>query len=267
MSRKTVAFLLAFLMLPFSAMNAAAGPNDPDLSINEINFSDESPDGGDTITLTAEIANDGGPTGQQPVSTNVSFYWDDNLIGVDSVTVSGGSTEDAVMEWKAVGGSHVINVTVDQEQQVNESNEDNNIALREITVAYPPVLFLDDDSSENNGGYSTETDPYYINSLDNLTDIAYDTIVVEYGEDGPGSDTLNAYDMIIWLVELIYHIPLRKMIEIIFLDFWMMGVQCGLSVRIFCGILTVEMDRAMKETLNMIIWVFHKWIMTPILLK
>ena len=128
----------------------------------------------------------------------MSFYWDDNLIGVESVTVSGGSTEDAVMEWKAVGGSHVINVTVDQEQQVNESNEDNNIALREITVAYPPVLFLDDDSSENNGGYSTETDPYYINSLDNLTDIAYDTIVVEYGEDGPGSDTLNAYDMIIW---------------------------------------------------------------------
>ena len=56
MSRKLTAFLLAILMLPLSSMNVIADEGDPDLSINEITFSDNSPTGGDTITITAEIA-------------------------------------------------------------------------------------------------------------------------------------------------------------------------------------------------------------------
>ena len=53
MSRKLTAFLLAILMLPLSSMNVIADEGDPDLSINEITFSDNSPTGGDTITITA----------------------------------------------------------------------------------------------------------------------------------------------------------------------------------------------------------------------
>ena len=56
MSRKITAFLLAMLMLPLSAMNTLADENDPDLSINEISFSDDTPTGGDEITITAEPA-------------------------------------------------------------------------------------------------------------------------------------------------------------------------------------------------------------------
>mgnify|MGYP003332885161 CR=1 FL=1 len=51
MSRKITALLLAMLMLPFSAMNTLADENAPDLSINGISFSDDSPTGGDDITI------------------------------------------------------------------------------------------------------------------------------------------------------------------------------------------------------------------------
>ena len=42
MSRKITALLLAMLMLPLSAMNTIADENDPDLSIDEITFSENS---------------------------------------------------------------------------------------------------------------------------------------------------------------------------------------------------------------------------------
>ena len=78
MSRKITALLLAMLMLPLSAMNTIADENDPDLSIDDITFSEDSPTGGDEITITAVIANDGGTSGFLSVTTNVSFFfrWD-----------------------------------------------------------------------------------------------------------------------------------------------------------------------------------------------
>lgn len=158
MTRKLTALLLAILMLPFSAMNTLADEGDPDLSINEITFSDDSPTGGDTIIITAEIANDGGSSGLVSVTTNASFYWDGNYIGKDSITVPGSNTADAQIEWRAVGGLHTITVIVDEEEQIRESNEDNNEDTQDISVEYPLILFLDDDNSSNNGGTRTETD-------------------------------------------------------------------------------------------------------------
>ena len=200
MSRKLTAFLLAILMLPLSSMNVIADEGDPDLSINEITFSDNSPTGGDTITITAEIANDGGASGLVSVTTNVSFYWDGNFIGKDSITIPGSSTADAEMDWRAVGGSHTIKVIVDEEEQIREEDEDNNEEEEDIDVAYPPILLLDDDNSSNNGGLRTETDSYYANSLDNMTTaIGYDIIRVNSSEDAPSFDILSEYSLIIWV--------------------------------------------------------------------
>ena len=120
MSRKITALLLAMLMLPFSAMNTLADENDPDLSINGISFSDDSPTGGDDITITAEIANDGGTSGLISVTTNVSFYSDSDFIGKQTITIPGGNTADAEMDWTAVGGTHTIKVIVDEEEDYNE---------------------------------------------------------------------------------------------------------------------------------------------------
>jgi len=208
MSRKLTAFVLAILLLPLSAMNTLADEGDPDLSINEINFSDDSPNGGDTITITAEIANDGGASGLVSVTTNVSFYLDcseqdgctdQDFINSTTVTVPGSNTADAEVDWRTVGGIHTITVIVDEEEQIRESDEDNNEENEEINVAYPPILFLDDDNSDNNGGYRTETDSYYTNALDNMSsNLAYDIIRVESGADAPDYDTLSQYSLIIW---------------------------------------------------------------------
>ena len=199
MSRKLTAFLLAILMLPLSAMNVVADPGDPDLEVNEITFSDNTPTGGDVITITAEIANDGGASGLVSVTTNVSFYWDNNFIGKDTVTVPGSNTADAEIDWRAVGGTHTIKVIVDEENFTRESDEDNNEKEEEINVAYPPILLLDDDNSANNGGYRTDTAEYYANALDNMTtSIGYDIFVVDSGEDAPDFETLSEYGLIIW---------------------------------------------------------------------
>ena len=199
MSRKLTAFLLAILMLPFSTMNVIADEGDPDLEINEITFSDNTPTGGDTITITAEIANDGGASGLVSVTTNVSFYWDNNFIGKDTITVPGSNTADAEVDWRAVGGTHTIKVIVDEEEQIREEDEDNNEEEEEINVAYPPILLLDDDNSANNGGYRIDTAEYYANALDNMTTtIGYDIVVVDNGEDAPDFDTLSEYSLIIW---------------------------------------------------------------------
>ena len=200
MSRKLTAFVLAMLLLPLSAMNTLADEGDPDLSIDEINFSDDSPDGGDTITITAVIANDGGASGLVSVTTNVSFYWDNNFIAKDTVTVPGSNTADAEVEWRAVGGTHTITVIVDEEEQIREEDEENNEESENIDVAYPPILLLDDDNSDNNGGFRTETDSYYINALDNMSSgLAYDIVRVESGADAPDSETLSQYSLIIWV--------------------------------------------------------------------
>ena len=200
MSRKITALLLAVLMLPLSAMNTLADENDPDLSINEISFSDDSPTGGDEITITAEIANDGGTSGLITITTNVSFYYDGSFIAKETITIPGGNTADAETEWTAVGGNHRIKVIVDEEEQITESDEDNNEETEDITVSYPPILLLDDDNSANNGGSRTETDSYYSNALDNLTNpIAYDIVRVNSSADAPGIDVLSEYQMIIWV--------------------------------------------------------------------
>jgi len=205
MSRKITALLLAMLMLPLSAMNTIADENDPDLSIDEITFSEDSPTGGDEITITAVIANDGGTSGFLSVTTNVSFFSDGTFIDKDTITIPGGDTADAEVVWTAVGGTHTIKVIVDEEEVVTESNEDNNEATESITAAYPPILFLDDDNSANNGGTRTETDTYFTDSLDNLTSqIAYDVIRVNSSSDAPDIDTLSQYQVVIWACGLDY---------------------------------------------------------------
>ncbi len=123
MSRKPLTLLLALLMLLPPVLG---DENDTDMSVEDISFSDDSPTGGDEITITAEVANDGGASGLPSVTTNVSFYWDSNYIGQDSVTIPGGQSADASVEWTAVGGTHNITVIADEEDNGQDTNENNS---------------------------------------------------------------------------------------------------------------------------------------------
>ena len=196
MSRKSFTFLLALLML---LPPVQGDENDPDLTIEDISFSDDSPAGGDEIMITAEVANDGGATGLQSVTANVTFYWDNNSIGQDMVTIPGGQSADASVEWTAVGGTHNITAIVDEENDVQESNEDNNQRSEYITVTYPSIAVIDDDGGENNGGTRVDVDGYYTDALDSL-ELTYDLLRVDSGDDGPDADTLTNYGLVIWFV-------------------------------------------------------------------
>ena len=196
MSRKSFTFLLALLML---LPPVQGDENDPDLTIEDISFSDDSPAGGDEIMITAEVANDGGATGLQSVTANVTFYWDGNFIGQDMVTIPGGQSTDASVEWTAVGGTHNITAIVDEENEVQESNEDNNQRSESITVTYPSIAVIDDDGGENNGGTRVDVDGYYTDALDAL-ELTYDLLRVDSGDDGPDADTLANYGLVIWFV-------------------------------------------------------------------
>ena len=92
-----------------------------------------------------------------------------NYIGTDMITIPGDSTADAEIDWDAVGGTHTIKVIVDEENATAESDEDKNEAEEDIDVNYPPILVVDDDNSDNNGGTRLETDTYYIDSLKNMS--------------------------------------------------------------------------------------------------
>ena len=81
-------------------------------------------------------------------------------IGNDSVYIAGSSTADAVVSWRAVGGTHTIKAVADQANTQRESDETNKVKEQNINVEYPPILLLDDDNSDNNGGYKFETDSY-----------------------------------------------------------------------------------------------------------
>ena len=74
------------------------------------------------------------------------------------ITIPGDSTADAEIDWDAVGGTHTIKVIVDEENATAESDKDNNETEEDIDVNYAPILVVDDDNSDNNGGTRLETD-------------------------------------------------------------------------------------------------------------
>lgn len=91
---------------------------------------------GDTVKVTLRVANNG----SMAASTfTVKFYLDEAM--VISETVDGGvgpyTFTDIVVNWRvdALPGTHTYKVWVDALEQVNESNEDNNLA--EITINVP----------------------------------------------------------------------------------------------------------------------------------
>ena len=103
------------------------------ISSNDISFSNENIIVGDFVTIYAEIDNIG------VLNTNgvvVSFYYEDELIGNDTIDVLFGETETASIEWKipSTTGTHTIYIKIDEEIKIMEENEENNIANTNIRI-------------------------------------------------------------------------------------------------------------------------------------
>lgn len=92
------------------------------------------------------------------------------------------------------------------DQAGNTATDDNNGSRYQFFIPLlPDILLVDDDNSVNNGGPYDERiveDPtirtYYGDAL-NSAGYAFNRYVVPSGKDGPDSDVLSVYDIVIWV--------------------------------------------------------------------
>jgi len=96
----------------------------PDLTVESITSSPETPAIGDDVTFTVTISNQGTSASGQ---CYVAYYIDDNYLTNDYLSsIDPGASTDHTFTWTAEVGIHTISAVADYREQVTESNESNN---------------------------------------------------------------------------------------------------------------------------------------------
>jgi len=97
----------------------------PDLVIEDLSWSPDTPETGEQVTITATVKNHGDANSG---ATNLAFYSNGNSIGESSVSeIEAGKSEKISFLWASETESTVeISAKVDEEGSVEESSEDNN---------------------------------------------------------------------------------------------------------------------------------------------
>ncbi len=96
----------------------------PDLTIESITSSPETPAIGDDVTFTVTVSNQGTATSGQ---CYVAYYIDDSYLTRDYLSSIGpGASTEHTFTWTAEAGIHIISAVADYREQVTESNESNN---------------------------------------------------------------------------------------------------------------------------------------------
>ncbi len=124
--------------------------NRPDLTVEGIGLYPEKPSVGEQVEISALIKNIGQATAKLVVdptaNPKITFEIDDKRIGwTDIKSLGVGSSQRVKMpqSWKAVQGEHEIKVTVDPDDSVKESNEENNTLRKTINITaenQPPTM-------------------------------------------------------------------------------------------------------------------------------
>lgn len=162
----------------------------PDIIVSSISFSDQAPEQGDTITITAKIQNFGNIEAD---SAMISFFDGDIItlpIGVETLyDIPAGHDKNAQIQWDTTGkkGSHTITVLI-EDVVPEEENTQNNLANGTIEVKeyepppqpppeqtnHPPVITE----------FTAEPDTVLIGGSCTLT---------VYAEDADGDDLTYSY--------------------------------------------------------------------------
>jgi hypothetical protein len=114
----------------------------PDLSIDasDISFSDDNPDDGETITITATIHNLGkADTHLASIYFSVGPPYDDD-IGKDTIAIPAGGVAQAEITWEAIAGDHDICIDLIASDASDEDDYSNNYACKSIHVNGPVVV-------------------------------------------------------------------------------------------------------------------------------
>lgn len=109
----------------------------PDLALDssDILFSDDNPAEGDFITISAVISNRGEKDANNFV---VEFLLDRVSKANRTLSVENNSENTTQFTWTSTKGTHNITIVADAGNAVEESNETNNEATRQITVEEKP---------------------------------------------------------------------------------------------------------------------------------
>jgi len=106
----------------------------PDLSVSstDITFSNNNPEAGDSITISATIHNQGGTSVN---NVPVHFYSNGTQIDIQTISSSIGvdSSETVSTSWIATAGYNNISIEIDPTNGIPEWNETNNIAFTSIS--------------------------------------------------------------------------------------------------------------------------------------
>ena len=105
----------------------------PDLTLNasDIAFNPASPTEGDSVAITATVHNIGSANASNFLLT---FFDGTSLIGEYTISVSANATSLTSTTWTSVAGDRTIKVVADSGNVIVELDEENNEAIRTITV-------------------------------------------------------------------------------------------------------------------------------------
>lgn len=114
----------------------------PDLAIQDITWSPQSPSIGNDVTFTIIFSNLGKVKAD---ASHVAYYIDDTF--TDSIPVSSidsGATAKVSFKWKAGSGTHKIKAIADFNNVIDESDETNNAKEIVFSGALTPDLIIQD---------------------------------------------------------------------------------------------------------------------------
>jgi len=136
----------------------------PDLSVSDFSLSDDEPDVGEAVTLTAEICNEGSLDAND---VNVTFYVDGEIIGSEIIDLPVEECDSLSAEWIATSGEHIIAIVADPENDIIESNESNNLEIVTVEVwGEEPELQIESPAPVD--GSSAESPVEFIIPLKNI---------------------------------------------------------------------------------------------------
>jgi len=111
--------------------------NGPDLVVTNITWTPAAPKGGETVTFTATVKNNGTAATAPTEGFNVKFSvaGEDILSAAHSGSLAAGQTAQLTGTWTARAGSQPVTALVDPDNGVAETNETNNTQGATVIVA------------------------------------------------------------------------------------------------------------------------------------
>ncbi|RME65519.1 MAG: hypothetical protein D6790_01700, partial [Caldilineae bacterium] len=180
----------------------------PDLLSGGIALSNPEPMAGESVTVTLTISNGG----QTAAGTSVLALYDGNpdtggtLLGTRTISVDGSTQNTVGFSWlPSQAGLHRLFVQIDRDDAVDEFNENNNRAWKDIYVGLASPILLD------SGGTN---DPVYTDTLGyGYVDSGQPDVVASCGSEpyetlrqDPGGEVMYRFDHL--LPGHFYHLDL-----------------------------------------------------------